>query len=309
MPSLGGATEWVNSEPLGPARLRGHVVLVNFWTLTCINWLRIEPWVRTWSQVYREDGLVVVGVHSPEFSFEHEVETVRRAIVERDIKYPVALDNDFQIWRAFDNHYWPALYFVDPDGVIRDDYFGEGRYDESEAVIQNLLGIEREPVSVVGSGVEASADWDHLGSPETYLGFDRQDRFASPQDEARNGHGQYQLPGTPRLNQWGLSGHWTIGAENVLLHEGGGSIAMRFHARDAHLVLASKAPEPVAFRVTLDGEPPGTSRGVDVDEEGNGMLDGGRMYQLVRQAGEIVDRTVEVTFSEPNAEAYVFTFG
>ena len=206
MPSLGGATEWVNSEPLGPSQLRGHVVLVNFWTLTCINWLRIEPWVRTWSQVYREDGLVVVGVHSPEFSFEHEVETVRRAIVERDIKYPVALDNDFQIWRAFDNHYWPALYFVDPDGVIRDEYFGEGRFDESEAVIQNLLGIDREPVSIVGSGVEASADWDHLGSPETYLGFDRQDRFASPEDEARDGNGQYRLPGMLRLNQWALSG-------------------------------------------------------------------------------------------------------
>ena len=309
MPSLGGATEWLNSEPLGPAQLRGHVVLVNFWTLTCINWLRIEPWVRAWSQTYQGDGLVVVGVHAPEFSFEHEVENVRRAIAERDIEYPVALDNDFQIWKAFDNHYWPALYFVDPDGVIRDEYFGEGRYDESEAVIQNLLGIEREPVSVVGSGVEAPADWDHLGSPETYLGFDRQDRFASPQDEARDGQGQYQLPGTLRLNQWGLSRHWTIGAENVLLHEGGGSIAMRFHARDAHMVLARKAPEPVAFRVSLDGEPPGTSRGVDVDEEGNGLLDYGRMYQLVRQAGEIVDRTVEVTFSERNAEAYVFTFG
>lgn len=309
MPSLGGATEWLNSEPLGPAQLRGHVVLVNFWTLTCINWLRTEPWVRAWSQAYREDGLVVVGVHTPEFSFEHEADNVRRAMGERDIKYPVALDNDFQIWRAFENHYWPALYFVDSDGVIRDEYFGEGRYEESEAVIQDLLGTEREPVPVVGSGVEAPPDWDDLSSPETYLGLDRQDRFASPEDEGQDGHRRYRLPGTLRLNQWGLSGHWTIGAENVLLHEGGGSIAMRFHARDAHLVLSSKVPEPVPFRVTLDGEPPGTSRGIDVDEEGNGMLDGGRMYQLVRQEGEIVDRTVVVTFSERDPEAYVLTFG
>jgi thiol-disulfide isomerase/thioredoxin len=309
MPSLDGATEWLNSEPLGPAQLRGRVVLVNFWTLTCINWLRTEPWVRAWSQAYQHDGLVVVGVHAPEFSFEHDVRNVQRSIVERGIEYPVVLDNDFQIWRAFDNHYWPALYFVDSDGVIRDEYFGEGRYDESEAVIQSLLGIEKEPVSVVGSGVEAPADWDHLRSPETYLGFDRQDRFASPEDEARDGDGQYRLAGTLRPNQWGLSGHWTIEAERAVLHEGGGNIAMRFHARDVHLVLSSKAPEPLPFRVTLDGEPPGTSRGVDVDEEGNGELGDGRMYQLLRQAGEIVDRTVEVSFSERNAEAYVFTFG
>ncbi len=309
MPSLSGATEWLNSEPLGPAHLRGHVVLVNFWTLTCINWLRIEPWVRAWSQAYRGDGLVIVGVHAPEFSFEHEVDNVRRSIVERGIEYPVVLDNDLKIWRAFDNHYWPALYFVDPEGVIRDEYFGEGRYDESEAVIQNLLGIDREPVSVVGSGVEAPADWDHLGSPETYLGFDRQDRSVSPENQAKEGQGQYRLPEQLRLNQWALSGSWMIEAEKVVLHEGGGSVAMRFHARDTHLVLSSESPEPTAFRVTIDGEAPGTSRGVDVDQEGNGELGDGRMYQLVRQAGVIVDRTVEVTFSEPNVEAYVFTFG
>jgi hypothetical protein len=309
MPSLGGATEWLNSEPLGPAQLRGRVVLVNFWTLTCINWLRAEPWVRAWSLAYQEDGLVVVGIHAPEFSFEHEVDNVQRAIVERGIEYPVALDNQFQIWRAFDNHYWPALYFVDSDGIIRDEYFGEGRYDESEAVIQKLLGIERDHVSLVGSGVERTADWDHLGSPETYLGFDRQDRFTSPDDEDQDGHGQYRLPGTLGPNQWGMSGHWTIEAEKAVLHEGGGSIAMRFHARDAHLVLSSKAPDPVRFRVTLDGEPPGTSRGVDVDEEGNGMLDGGRMYQLIRQDREVRDRIVVVTFAERDPEAYVFTFG
>ena len=309
MPSLGGATEWLNSEPLGSAELRGHVVLVNFWTLTCINWLRIEPWVRAWSQAYQEDGLVVVGVHAPEFSFEHELDNVRRAMAERGIEYPVAIDNHFQIWRAFDNHFWPALYFVDSEGVIRDEYFGEGRYAESEAVIQNLLGIEREPVSVVGSGVETPADWEHLNSPETYLGFDRQDRSASPENEARNGQGQYRLPEKLGLNHWALSGNWTIEAEKVVLREGGGSIAMQFHARDVNLVLSSKSPEPIAFRVTIDGEPPGTSWGVDVDEEGNGELGNGRMYQLVRQPGVIVDRTVEVTFSERNAEAYVFTFG
>ena len=210
MPSLGGATEWLNSEPLGPAQLRGRVVLVNFWTLTCINWLRIEPWVRAWSRAYREDGLVVLGIHAPEFSFEHEVGNVRKAIAERGIEYPVVLDNDFQIWRAFDNHYWPALYFIDSDGAIRGQYFGEGHYEESEAVIQDLLGIEKEPVRVVGSGVEAPADWDHLGSPETYLGSDRQDPYASPQVGAQ-GSGLYQLPEELRLNQWGLSG---IGRSN-----------------------------------------------------------------------------------------------
>ena len=178
MPSLGGATEWLNSEPLGPAELRGHVVLVNFWTLTCINWLRQEPYVRAWSQAYRGDGLVVIGVHTPEFSFEHELESVRRATQEREIDYPVALDNDYEIWSAFDNHYWPALYFVDADGRIRDRQFGEGRYEQSEGVIQRLLGVERELVAVEGFGVEAEAAWDHLQTPETYLGYGRSERFA-----------------------------------------------------------------------------------------------------------------------------------
>ena len=305
--SLGGATQWLNSEPLSPAQLRGRVVLVDFWTLSCINWLRTEPWVRAWSQAYQEDGLVVVGVHAPEFSFEHELDNVRKAIEERGIEYPVALDNDFRIWRAFHNHYWPALYFVGSDGVLCDKHFGEGRYDESEAVIQKLLGIERPHVSVLGSGVEAPADWDHLRSPETYLGLDRHDLFA-PLDEARVSHGEYRLPTTLRMNQWALSGRWTVEGEKVVLHEGGGSVAMRFHARDAHLVLSAKRG-PVPFRVMLDGEPPGSSRGIDVDDEGNGMLDGGRMYQLIRQEGEVRDRTVVVTFAERDPEAYVFTFG
>jgi thiol-disulfide isomerase/thioredoxin len=295
MPSLGGATEWLNSEPLGPAELRGRVVLVNFWTLTCINWLRQEPYVRAWSQAYRDDGLVVIGVHTPEFSFEHDIDGVRRATKERAIDYPVALDNDYEIWSAFANNYWPALYFVDADGVIRDDHFGEGRYEQSERVIQRLLGVEREFVAVKGLGVEAEADWDHLRTPETYLGNLRSERFRSPD----------RLP----LNHWALAGEWTIGRESVVLDQAGGSIAYRFHARDAHLVLSREAGEPIPFRVLLDGHAPGPSHGVDVDEDGNGLLGDGRMYQLVRQHDTVRERTLEITFLEAGADAYAFTFG
>ena len=256
---------------------------MNFWTLTCINWLRTEPYVRAWSQAYRDDGLVVIGVHTPEFSFEHEIDRVRQAAKERAIDYPVALDNDYEIWRAFDNHYWPALYFVDADGIIRDQHFGEGRYEQSERVIQRLLGIEREPVSVEGRGVEAEADWDKLRTPETYLGYDRSEHFASAGDAAYDERRAYELPERLRLNHWALAGEWTIGRERVVLDEPGGSIAYRFHARDAHLVLSPGAREPIPFRVLLDGEPPGASHGVDVDEDGNGVLRDGRLYQLVRQ--------------------------
>jgi thiol-disulfide isomerase/thioredoxin len=296
MPSLGGATGWLNSEPLGPAELRGRVVLVNFWTLTCINWLRQEPYVRAWSQAYRDDGLVVIGVHTPEFSFEHDIDGVRQATVERAIDYPVAVDNDYELWSAFANHYWPALYFVDRDGVIRDQHFGEGRYEESERVIQALLGVEREPVSIEGVGVEAPADWDHLGTPETYLGQGRGGQLASSTDRLR-------------LNQWALSGEWTIGAESIVLEQAGGSITFRLHARDAHLVLAPGSQEPIPFRLLLDGEAPGPSAGVDVDEAGSGVLREGRMYQLVREHDAVRDRTLEITFLEPGAEAYAFTFG
>jgi thiol-disulfide isomerase/thioredoxin len=296
MPSLGGATGWLNSEPLGPAELRGRVVLVNFWTLTCINWLRQEPYVRAWSQAYRDDGLVVIGVHTPEFSFEHDIDGVRQATVERAIDYPVAVDNDYELWSAFANHYWPALYFVDRDGVIRDQHFGEGRYEESERVIQALLGVEREPVSIEGVGVEAPADWDHLGTPETYLGQGRGGQLASSTDRLR-------------LNQWALSGEWTIGAESIVLEQAGGSITFRFHARDAHLVLAPGSQEPIPFRLLVDGEAPGPSAGVDVDEAGSGVLREGRMYQLVREHDAVRDRTLEITFLEPGAEAYAFTFG
>jgi thiol-disulfide isomerase/thioredoxin len=287
MPSFAGATEWLNSEPLGPAELRGHVVLVNFWTLTCINWLRQEPYVRAWSQAYRGDGLIVVGVHTPEFSFEHDLDGVRRATRERAIDYPVAVDNDYEVWSAFANHYWPALYFVDAKGVIRDQHFGEGRYEQSERVLQGLLGVEREPVPVEGVGVEAAADWDHLETPETYLGYARSD----------------QLP------SWTLAGKWAREPESVVLEQAGGSIAFRFAARDANLVLSRGAGEPIPFRVRIDGEAPGRSHGVDVDEDGNGVLHNSRLYQLVRQHDAVRRRTVEITFLQPGAHAHSFTFG
>jgi thiol-disulfide isomerase/thioredoxin len=296
MPSLDGATGWLNSEPLGPAELRGHVVMVNFWTLTCINWLRQEPYVRGWSQAYRDDGLIVIGVHTPEFSFEHDIELVRRATQEREIDYPVAQDNDYGIWTAFANNYWPALYFVDADGRIRDQHFGEGRYEQSEHRIQRLLDIDREPVSVEGEGAEAEADWDHLGTPETYLGYSRGGGGGAPTDDLR-------------LNDWALSGPWKAGAESLVLEEAGGSVAFRFHARDVHLVMSPGARGPIPFLVTLDGEAPGASHGVDIDAEGNGLLRDGRMYQLVRQHNAVRERAVEITFSEPGAEAYSFAFG
>ena len=309
MPSLGGATGWINSEPLAPADLRGHVVLANFWTLTCINWLRTEPYVRAWSQAYRDDGLIVIGVHTPEFSFEHEIDRVRLATKERAIDYPVALDNDYAVWDAFDNHYWPALYFIDTEGIIRDHHFGEGRYEQSERVIQQLLGVERDLVSVEGVGVEAEADWDHLQTPETYLGYTRSESFASPGGAAFDQRRAYELPERLPVNHWALAGDWTIGRENVVLGQEGGSIAYRFHARDAHLVLSAGTRDPIPFRVLLDGEAPGPSHGVDVDEDGTGLLRDGRMYQLAREHDTVRERALEITFLEPGAEAYVFTFG
>jgi thiol-disulfide isomerase/thioredoxin len=309
MPSLAGATGWLNSAPLTPAELRGHVVLVDFWTLTCINWLRTEPYIRGWSQAYRNDGLVVIGVHTPEFSFEHEIDRVAEATKERGIDYPVAVDNQYEIWSAFANHYWPALYFVDADGIIRDHHFGEGRYEQSERVIQRLLDIDREPVSVEGIGVEAEADWDQLDTPETYLGYSRGEHFASPGRAALDERRTYQLPERLDLNHWALSGEWTIGSEEVVLAQAGGSIAFRFQARDAHLVLSPGGDEPIPFRVLLDGAAPGQSHGVDIDQDGNGLLRNGRLYQLVRQYDAVRERTLEITFLEPGAAAYVFTFG
>jgi len=309
IPCLGGATEWLNSEPLGPAELRGHVVLVNFWTLTCINWLRQEPYVRAWSRAYRHDGLVVIGVHTPEFSFEHQIDRIRQAIKDREIEYPVAVDNDYAIWNAFGNQYWPALYFIDTEGVIRDQHFGEGRYEQSEHAIQRLLGVQRGLVSVEGFGVEAPADWDHLQTPESYLGYGRSERFSSAAGVAFDERRAYQLTKPLCANHWSLDGEWTIGRENVVLDQAGGSIAFRFHARDAHLVLSAGAREQIPFRVLLDGEAPGPSAGVDVDADGTGVLRHGRLYQLIRQRDGVREQTLEITFLEPGAEAYSFTFG
>jgi thiol-disulfide isomerase/thioredoxin len=309
MPSFGGATEWLNSEPLGPAALHGRVVLVNFWTLTCINWLRQEPYVRAWSQAYRDDGLVVIGVHTPEFSFEHATGRVRQATAEHGIDYPVAIDNEYEVWDAFANRYWPALYFIDSAGIIRDQHFGEGRYERSERVIQQLLGAERSPVSVEAIGVEAQADWDHLRAPETYLGYGRSERFASPGGAAFDERRTYELPDRLRFNHWALAGVWTIGRENVALEQPGGRIAVRFHARDAHLVLSTGSQGAISFKVSLDGEVPGPSAGADVDDDGRGVVHDGRLYQLVREPELVRERTLEITFLEAGAQAFAFTFG
>jgi thiol-disulfide isomerase/thioredoxin len=297
-PSYDGATGWINSEPLTPESLQGRVVLTQFWTFTCINWLRTLPHVRAWADAYAGDGLVVVGVHTPEFEFEHDPDRVQHAVEEMRIAYPVALDPDYAVWSAFSNHYWPALYLADRDGVMRFEHFGEGRYEETERVIQQLLGVDRDLVSVVGDGAEAPADWDDLRSPETYLGLERSDR---PVDVS---------PDSLRLNQWTLSGGWTQHAQGAILDEPGGSIAFRFHARDLHLVMGPVADgAEVRFRVLLDGEPAGAARGVDVDEQGVGTATERRMYQLIRQRGRIDDRTFQIEFLDAGVGAYVFTFG
>ena len=295
-PGFGAATAWLNSEPLTEEDMRGRVVLVQFWTFTCINWLRTLPYVRAWSEAYRDDGLLVVGVHTPEFPYEHDLDNIRRAIEAMRIDYPVPVDNDYRIWQAFSNNYWPALYFVDREGVIRDEHFGEGRYEESERVIQELLGIDREPLAILGDGVEAPADWNDLESPETYVGHAR---------------GERQSDGPPALlrkNHWSLIGDWTVKGQGAVLNEAGGAIAYRFHARDLHLAM-NPGTATVPFRVTLDSEAPGASHGGDVDSTGNGVATEPRLYQLIRQPGRIDDRTFEITFLESGVEASVFTFG
>jgi thiol-disulfide isomerase/thioredoxin len=299
LPSLGGATGWLNSEPLTAEALRGRPVLVEFWTFTCINWLRTLPYVRSWYEKYRDDGLVVLGVHTPEFEVEQNVEAVRRAAEELDVPYPIAVDSNYEIWTAFGNRYWPALYFADADGRIRHHRFGEGEYDYSELVIQLLLGVDGEPTPVEGRGIEAPPDWEDLGSPETYLGYERGDR---PQE--------YATPQALPLNEWALSGDWTIERQAAVLNAPGGTLAFRFHARDLHLVMGPAADgEPVRFRVLLDGEAPGASHGVDIDEDGAGTISGTRLYQLIRQRDSVGDQTFEITFLDPGAHAYVFTFG
>ena len=316
LPTFEGASGWLNTAPLTPASLRGHPVLVEFWTFTCINWIRTLPYVRTWSERYREDGLIVVGVHTPEFRVERDLKNIRRAVEAMRIDYPVAVDNDYAIWAAFGNQYWPALYFADAEGRIRHHHFGEGEYDRSEIVIQLLLTaagagpFSRDLAPIGADGIEAPADWEDLGSPETYLGYGRAESFASPGGAMRNQRHGYALPGQLPLNHWGLDGEWTIGREAAVPDGAGGRIAHRFHARDLHLVLAPAAGGgPVRFRVELDGRPPDAARGSDVDEAGGGAVTEPRLYQLIRQRAPIEDRTFEITFLDPGARAYVFTFG
>jgi thiol-disulfide isomerase/thioredoxin len=316
LPALGGATGWLNSAPLTPEGLRGRVVLVDFWTFTCINWLRTLPYVRAWDERYREAGLVVLGVHTPEFTVEHEVEYVRRAARDLRVEYPIALDNDSAVWRAFRNSAWPALYLVDAQGRIRHHHDGEGEYERSERIIQQLLaaagaaGTGPEPVAVDARGAEAAADWGSLESPETYVGYARAERFASPGGALPDARRVYAAPSRLSRDRWALAGDWTVGRQAAVLNAAGGTIAYAFHARDLHLVLGPGAGDaPVRFRVRLDGRPPGAAHGVDADDQGDGRVEAPRLYQLIRQPAPIVDRQLEIEFLDPGVAAFAFTFG
>lgn len=313
--SLERAEAWLNSPPLTAPALRGKVVLVDFWTYTCINWLRTLPYVRAWSEKYKDQGLVVIGVHAPEFGFEKDIDNVRAAVKDVRIDYPVALDSNHVIWRAFRNNYWPALYFIDAQGRVRHHFFGEGGYEQSEMMIQQLLAeagarnIEREPVSVKGEGLEAAADWRDLMSPENYLGHARTENFASPGGAAVDKPRTYELPARLRLNEWALSGDWTVTKEAIALNQPNGRIAYRFHARDLHLVMGRSRGTAVRFRVLIDGKPPGAAHGIDIDAEGYGTVAAQRLYQLIRQPQPIADRQFEIEFLGPGVEAFAFTFG
>ncbi len=316
LPGFDGATGWLNSPPLTPADLRGKVVLVDFWTYTCINWLRTLAYVRAWAEKYGDRGLVVVGVHTPEFPFERDVDNVRQAAKDMTVEYPIALDSDYAVWRAFNNMYWPAVYIADAEGRIRHHQFGEGQYDECEWVVQRLLreagaeDIGDDLVAVSPDGFEAQADWTTLRSPETYLGYEQAQSLASPEGVAFDEPRTYVAPDSLTLNQWALSGDWTIESRASVLNRADGRIAFRFHARDVHLVMSPRARDTsVPFRVLVDGEAPGDAHGLDVDEEGRGVVAQPRLYQLIRERGSITDRTFEITFLEPGVEAYVFTFG
>jgi thiol-disulfide isomerase/thioredoxin len=315
MAALGRATEWLNSPRLNAESLRGRVVLVDFWTYTCINWLRTLPYVRAWAQKYQQ-GLVVVGVHTPEFAFEHHLENVRRAVRELRIEYPVVIDNDYSIWRAFRNNYWPALYFVDAQGIVRQHHFGEGEYERSELSIQRLLadaghgGTTGGVVSVQGSGLEVAADWDNLRSPENYVGYERTERFVSPGGAQQDQPRLYAAPSRLALNEWALAGEWTIGRQAAVLSRSSGRIVYRFHARDLHLVMGPLRPgASVRYRVSVDGQPPGAAHGVDTDDAGNGTVVEQRLYQLIRQPKPIVDRTFAIEFLDTGVEILAFTFG
>jgi thiol-disulfide isomerase/thioredoxin len=316
LPGFDSATGWLNSPPLTTAELRGKVVLVDFWTYTCINWLRTLGYVRAWAETYANHGLVVVGVHTPEFPFESDVDNVRQAVKDMRIEYPIALDSDYAVWRAFSNRYWPAVYIADAQGLIRHHQFGEGGYEECERVIQRLLreagrdGIGDGLVSVAADGFEAQADWTNLQSPETYLGYEQAQNFASLGGVEFDQPRTYVAPDSLKLNHWALTGDWTIERGASVLNRADGRIAFRFHARDVHLVMRQRERgTSVPFRVLIDGEPPGDAHGLDVDERGHGTLVQPRLYQLIRERGSITDRTCEITFLAPGVEAYVFTFG
>jgi cytochrome c biogenesis protein CcdA/thiol-disulfide isomerase/thioredoxin len=314
-PSLAGATEWLNSPPLTAEALKGKVVLIDFWTYSCINCLRAIPYVRAWAEKYKDHGLVVIGVHTPEFAFERKVDNVRAAVADLHIGYPVAIDNEYKIWRAFDNEYWPAHYFIDAKGRMRYHHFGEGEYAESEHVIQRLLaeagngGFATAPVAVSAKGAEAASDGAEVKSPETYIGYNRADNFVSPGGIVTDEVHDYATAPLA-LNQWSLKGDWTVSAENAELDKPDGRILYRFHARDLHLVLGPPPDgKPIRFKVTIDGAAPGDDRGSDIDAGGNGIVDGQRLYQLIRQHGPVADRTFEIEFLDPGVQAFAFTFG
>jgi thiol-disulfide isomerase/thioredoxin len=316
LPRLDGAKEWINTPPLTAAGLRGKVVLVDFWTYTCINWRRTLPYVRAWAEKYKDHGLVIIGVHTPEFSFEKTLGNVHRAMTELAISYPVAVDSDYVIWRAFSNQYWPAVYVADARGRIRYHQFGEGEYEQTERVIQQLLteagnaNLPKELVSVDPQGVEKAADWASVKSPETYVGYEKAEYFASPGNAARDRPHVYAAPARLRLNEWALVGDWTIGPEAVVLNAANGRIVYHFHARDLNLIMGpSVRGTPIRFRVLIDGKPPGAAHGIDVDAEGNGTVTEPRMYQLIRQPEPIADRVFELEFASPGAQAFDFTFG
>ena len=313
--ALGRSAQWLNSPPLSAAGLQGKVVLVNFCTYTCINWLRTLPYVRAWAGKYAP-GLVTVGVHTPEFPFEQNLENVRRAAGQLNVTYPITIDNDYAIWRAFDNHYWPALYFIDAHGRLRDHHFGEGKYEWCERTIQRLLAetgaavVDQSLVSVNGEGSEAAPDWTSLQSPETYLGYARAERFASPGGGREDRRRSYSVPDRLALNEWAVSGDATMERQAMVMTGNDARIVCRFHARDLHLVMGPRlSGSPVRFRVSVDSQPPGQSHGTDVDANGHGTVVDQRLYQLIRQAPPIVDRTFDITFDGPGVEAFAFTFG
>jgi thiol-disulfide isomerase/thioredoxin len=316
LPGFDGATDWLNSEPLTPEGLRGNVVLVDFWTYTCINWLRTLGYVRAWHEKYEDQGLVVVGVHTPEFPFERDADNVRWAAQYQRVEYPIALDPDYAIWRAFANNYWPAVYIADAEGRIRHNHFGEGGYVECEMAVQMLLreagrsDVPEGLVSVADEGFEAQADWQTLGSPETYLGYQQAQNFVSADGAEFDEPHDFAVPDRLERNQWALAGNWTFGPGASVLNEADGRLVFRFHARDVNLVMGPpEGGSSIPFRVTVDGEPPDDAHGLDVDERGNGTLDRPRLHQLIRKPRSITDRTFEITFLAPGAEAYCFTFG